>query len=246
MALTATATNSTRREVCSKLGMVKPLVVAQSPNKPNILYKVLPKDDSMEKAFAPLVEELRSNRVSTERTLIFCSSYDSTGRIYAYLQHRLGKEFTEPVGAPNLPNFRMVDMFCACTRQDVKDTITTCFSQKSQLRVIVATIAFGMGMDCPDGRRIIHWGPPSDIQSYIQETGRAGRDGGPAMAILYYDAKDLGALHVEQEIKDYCKNKDKCRRDCLFKDFDKDTEASLSGCRCCDICCHSCDCGDCF
>ena len=61
MALTATATNSTRREICITLGMVKPLIVSRSPNKPNIYYYVSRKDDGLEIAFAPLLEEIHSN-----------------------------------------------------------------------------------------------------------------------------------------------------------------------------------------
>ena len=53
------------------------------------------------------------------------------------------------------------------------------------LRVVIATIAFGMGLDCPNVRRIIHWGPSNDVEAYIQETGRAGRDGESAEALLY-------------------------------------------------------------
>ena len=117
-------------------------------------------------------------------------------------------------------------MFSACTRPVVKDAILAQFSSDSSLRVVVATIAFGMGLDCPDVRRILHWGPPSDIESDIQEAGRAGRDGHQAAAVLYYTATDLGAQHVENTIKEYI---DKCRRELLFKDFNEPgPESSLS------------------
>ena len=58
----------------------------------------------------------------------------------------------------------------------------------SHLRIVVATIAFGMGLNCPNVRRIIHWDPPGDIESYLQETGRAGKD---AEAIMYYNSTDI-------------------------------------------------------
>ena len=94
-------------------------------------------------------------------------------------------------------------MFSACTRPDVKDAILSRFSSDSSLHVVVATIAFGMGLDCPDVRRIIHWGPPSDIESYIQEVGCAGRDGLKAAAVLHYTDADLGEWHVENTLKEY-------------------------------------------
>ena len=78
------------------------------------------------------------------------------------------------------------------------------------------TIAFGMGLDCPEVRQIIHWGPPSDIESDIQEAGRAGRDGRQAAAVLYYTATDRGAQHVDNTIKEYCRNIESAGESCYL------------------------------
>ena len=68
--------------------------------------------------------------------------------------------------------FQMLDMFTACTHHTVKESILQSLPQSDgTLCVIVATIAFGMGLDCPNIRRVIHWGPSADIESYLQETG---------------------------------------------------------------------------
>ena len=87
--------------------------------------------------------------------------------LYTFFTNSLGKEGTEPVGAPHISQFRLVEMFSACTAHNVKNTILS--KPESPLRVIIATVAFGMGLDSPDIRRIIHWGIPADIESYIQE-----------------------------------------------------------------------------
>lgn len=78
------------------------------------------------------------------------------------------------------------EMFTACTLKDVKDSILYNFVKPTGvLRVVIATVAFGMGLDCPDVCHIVHWGGSHDIEAYLQETGRAGRDGLPAQALLY-------------------------------------------------------------
>lgn len=186
MALTATATRSSRREICRILGLTQPVIVASLPDRRNIVYKVHKIPGIIEETFAPLVEEVKRCRTGMDRVIIFCRSYDNAGYIYAYLTNRLGKEVLEPIGAPNLSVYRLVDMFTACTPKKVKDSIIANFTAvNSPLRVVVATIAFGMGLDCPDVSKIIHWGPPGDIESYLQETGRAGRDNLPSDAVLY-------------------------------------------------------------
>ena len=139
-------------------------------------------------------------------------------------------------------------MFTACTHKDVKNYIIDTFRDpSSHIRVIIATVAFGMGLDCPDVRRIIHRAPPDDVESYLQETGRAGRDGNTATAVMCYNAKDLAGAYVTQQMSDYCKLKDRCRRVFLLKDFDvhADDHVIVSGCACCDVCALSCNCTDC-
>ena len=129
---------------------------------------------------------LSSRRTSMGRTIIFCRTYDEVTAIYYFFKQRLGVHFTEPPGAPDcIPQFRLVDMYTHCTHQTV-------FMSPSPLRIVVATIAFGMGIDCPDVRQIIHWGVPEDVETYVQETGRAGRDGLLSCAVLFHGRGDLG------------------------------------------------------
>ena len=85
---------------------------------------------------------------------------------------------------------------------DVKENFCL---KDSILRVVVATVVFGMGLDCPDVRRIMHWGPSTDIEEYLQETGHAGRDGSPSTATLF--VTDLKSHSIEDAMKSYMKNK---------------------------------------
>ena len=93
-----------------------------------------------------------------------------------------------------------------------------------------------MGLDCRDVCHVIHWGPSQNIEQYIQETGRAGRDGLDSYATLY-DVRQPGVV-VDESMKLYCENKDKCRRKLLLDHFDQDTDTELSSSQihCCDIC----------
>ena len=93
------------------------------------------------------------------------------------IKYWLGQHFTILASAPDLAKYRVVDMYTRCTETHVKETILKSFSAPDgNLRVVIGTIAFGMGLDCPDVQEVIHWGPSADIESCIQEIGRAGRD----------------------------------------------------------------------
>lgn len=152
---------------------------------------------------------------------------------------------TGPVGAKDLTMFQMVDMFTACTTPAVKEEILSSFcSSSGALRVVIATVAFGMGIDCPNIRQVIHWGPSTDIEQYLQETGRAGRDGLQSVAVLY--VADL-SLPTEPNMKQYYKNKTECRRQILLNDFEVGStnnghDLCDSLCKCCDICEKICEC----
>ena len=144
----------------------------------------------------------------------------------------------EPIGVcRDLQEHRLIDMFSACTHPSAKNGILKSLPDcNNTLRVVVATIAFGMGLDCPNIRRVIHWGPSSDIELYLQETGRAGRDGQAALATLYYTNMDVGQTD-DASMKEYCKNKDTCRRELTH-----DPAMPTSLCLCCDVCEAKCTC----
>ena len=138
--------------------------------------------------------------------------------------------------------FRLVELFTACTEKNIKDNILKMFvNPNGTLRIVFATIAFGMGLDCPNVRRVIHWGASNDVEAYIQETGRAGRDGEPAEALLYTASKP-GNQFIEESMKEYTKNNEMCRHEI---DFDGSVGVCTSSCSCCDVCESKCTCTNC-
>ena len=121
--------------------------------------------------------------------------------IYLFFKSRLRQQFTHPIGAPDQSRHCLVDMFTSCTHPDVKNEITKYFNNISaKLRVLIATIAFSMGLDCPDVHHVIHWGSSTDVEMYLQETGQAGRNGNKAIAILHNISSQY---HVDDLMSQY-------------------------------------------
>ena len=242
MALTATATITSRLSIERILGMRKPILIEVSPEKSNIVLSVK-NFESIESSFKPLVENLLTERKAAERTIIFCKKRDDCAVLYAYFKYYLGNCFTDPPGASVcIPENRLVDMYCSGTQDEVKNDIVRLFKKSdAPLRVVIATIAFGMGIDSPNVRKIIHLGPPEDVESYIQQIGRAGRDGKQASALMFHGKQFK--RHCENAILTYC-DVESCRRDFLFRDFStykRNNDVSI-GCKCCDNCSRLCKC----
>ena len=239
MALTATATCAVHHDVECVLGMKKPTIVVISPSKANIYYCVR-KSDSMVDTFVPMLEQLRILRCDFPRTLIYCRKFSDCGDLYLHFKDFLGNGFTEPEDAPDLPQFRLVEMYHSCTDPVVKESISNLFTKNSHLRVLVATVVFGMGIDCPDVRQVIHVGQPEDIEYYIQETGRAGRDGKESLAAILIPKGSRYSM--DKKMRDYVNNMDTCRRYMLFYDFEGYEHNVDMPCLCCDICKTHCNC----
>ena len=241
MALTATATFGLRSKVSALLGMRNPLLTYMSPCKDNLFYD-LQSFNCIEDSFTPLLKSLIENRLNTPRTLIYCRRYIDCSALYTFFKSELKQQFTEP---PDLSRYRIVDMFTSCSDEVVKDNIIKLFTSPSQLRVVISTVAFGMEIDYPDVESVIHLGPPEDLESYIQETGRGGRDGRKAYATLLVTKGYR--RYVDDGMMNYITNNSKCRREVLFSqieeyhNFQKDRL-----CSCCDICKCTCNCSFCI
>lgn len=248
MALTATATASTRLEIISRLCMDCPIIIYEPPTQMNIMYSV-----SCKTSISTVCEDVAKNLLKhgnkADKMIIYCRRHLEVACIYEHCQKVLGEAFTFPAGQPNVAKYRLLDMYTRCTSVSMKAKIVEGFvNPESTLRVVVATSAFGMGLDCSCVRHILHWGPSEDIESYVQQTGRAGRDGNSSWATLYFSPADK--KHSTQAMYSYCKNGEVCRRKVLFTDFDDTTLAklpsSLPSCFCCDICRKSCKCDKCI
>ena len=242
LSLTATATRSIRLSVSQTLGLRDPYVITRSPCKPNLIYSV-GLFNGLVNTLSPLAEKLLEQKRAFPKTIIYGQTFGMCSDVYLFLKGFLGSKFTVPEDAPDIPEFRLVDMYTSVTDPGHKSQIIRLFKNAASLRVIVATIAFGMGLDCADIRQIVHIGLPADVCNYIQETGRAGRDGGASLVTLL---KYRSYHPVDDDIKKYVENTSKCRRDALFGNMDTYHHEDMgSKCLCCDICMKVCPCGLC-
>ena len=236
MALTATATVETFDIVSQRLSMKDQTLVTSPPNRDNIIYRVHPKA-TLNELTDDLCSEFTTKRTEFSKTVIFVRQYRDCSDLYLMVRHKLGSVFTEPPGYPDVSQFRMVEMYSRVLTSEKREQVLSSFTKPdSKLRLVIATTAFGLGIDCPDIRRIMHWGIPTNLEEYVQETGRAGRDGNDSEAILF---EGKGGRHASHKM-----NKTVCRRQFLLEGILNYSikDVKISDCKCCDICARSCTC----
>jgi superfamily II DNA helicase RecQ len=140
------------------------------------------------------------------------------------------------------PKNRIVQMFHTGTPKPVKQFITQDMSRDGYIRVLISTVAFGEGVDCKEVRRVVHVGPPKTIESYVQECGRAGRDGLLSSCVLMYNG--LTSVYCESAMKKFLES-EHCLRNDLMVHFSFKSVKSPILHDCCSICAKTCQCKNC-
>ena len=245
MALTATANLATRKMVIRNLETNGCYIKARNPNKRNIRYMVAEKPLDLMTVVKPIVKHVIEKGQEADRCILFCRTYKDSAILFELLILELessGVLITTTVSGQTL---RICEKVTACSSPNTKNKIVASFTNPNGIvRIVVATVTFGMGLDSPNVRTVVHWGPPEDLEMYVQETGRGGRDNVLSNVILYYNKSDS---HATEEVKRYCENMSECCRALLMRQFtDEALDLPLHCHLCCDICaciylCDECD-----
>lgn len=179
IALTATATPKVQKDIQKNLGMLDAQVFKSSFNRPNLYYEVRPKTKEVDKDIIKFVRSMEG-----KSGIIYCLARKEVEELAQTLQVN---------GISARPYHAGMD---AATRSATQDAFLM-----EDCQVIVATIAFGMGIDKPDVRFVLHYDIPKSLEGYYQETGRAGRDGGEGQCICFYSTDDIERLRRFQQGK---------------------------------------------
>ena len=243
LALTATCTEERKKELVDTLQYRKYSCITVNPDRPNIFLckrSRLPnirKYEKLDALIEPIAVEICEKMSDFPLTIMYVESLEALGYFYQSLDKKLGNK--QYIG-DHIPENRIFAQYHKDYTKQMKNLIVQDLCrEKPTIRLVLATVALGMGLDAPSIVRIIHCRPPTTLEAYMQEVGRAGRQGQPAEAILYFNKNDISKARkgISQSMIEYCQDENSCLRLKLVKHFGfNETQYSGEKSGCCSNC----------
>lgn len=253
VALTATDTKKTCWLIQESACLRNPVLVSATPDRPNIYlasFKCAATGyDKLCEILQPFLNELCTRKINMPMTLFYFRSLEECGQSFLIFANKMGAQQYFPVGAKQKASNRLFAQYHAHYPSSEKENLIKALtSQVSPTRVIFATIAFGMGIDLPNIRKVIHVGLPNTMEEYFQEVGRAGRDGQYAEALTFYDSYNIRKHPhgVQNDMIQLVTCMDRCKREMVLNYFGHKSEHKHNPLHlCCDFHKSICTCTDC-
>ena len=239
VALSATVTLDQEMDLCKMLNFKKYVCISKNPDRPNI--KLICKKKSCdalnnhEDIIMPLLEDLKHNTCTFPLTLMYMPMQ------YMAEAAAAAKDlFPDTINIYNSP---WATIFSSQDELIRKEIFSQLRMENPRIRLVFCTSVLGLGFDALAVSRVIHLKPPRRMNDYMQEIGRAGRNGTSAEAVLYYTASDIACnvVGMENAIRTYCNSKG-CYRQVLLNTYGFEPTPGIPKCRCCDLCEAKCNC----
>ena len=213
--------------------------IRASPNRANIyLYKLNVGSDLS--CFRWLLDTLIEKNQDTPKTIIYCRRQKDCGQLFCHFLQELGDGAYLPFAAKISVNC-LLGMYHANTLNKHKNrVINELLNEGGVCRVVFATTALGMGINIPNIRYVVHYGPPREVDDFMQEIGRGGRDGDETNALMFYNGVQL--RNCDKAMKSYVKSENVCLRQIILNQFEETNVPNQGTHKCCMVCHKLCKC----
>lgn len=239
MALTASADIQSRGKVTKILQMEKAIHITASPNKTNIRLGICQVPRDKMNCLDWIVRCVEDKGTTMQPVLIYCPTMQLVGKVFGYLKAELQSKAWVDGDPDRKAENLLIGMFHSKTLQKYKDRVLSSLRGEGNCRVVVATTALGMGLNFPDVSHIVMFGAPGDLETIVQQVGRAGRHGQQAHAILYDNHR---YTNVDKEVRQLLKVRNSCVRKYLYTHFEEEPTNVNPGHLCCTYCHTVCTC----
>ena len=241
MLFTATAAPETQADIAKTMLLKNPVKIQMNPNRHNIFYKKVQRprseltQDHLDTVLGEISSSLKENPASYPLTILY-SNTKVISYSYSFMDKKLGEH--QYAGEKTPENRIFAQYHQEYTEKMKAHVVQEICKTNSRIRIVFATVALGLGLDAPHVRHVIHYIPPTSLERYFQETGRAGRDGDAAKATLYYNNSDIRRNRpgMQAEMASFCRIQQECLRKAMLTHFGCVVPDIQLEYPCCNIC----------